>query len=524
MRLTPIALSLVAISGSMAGMSHAAASRITQVTLYPGSATVERSMQVPAGAQQVTFTCLPAGLDAQALQVTGASGINVGDITVREQPRSASLGCPKAEQSRIETIEERIATLQAEAKGLEFGNSWLNRFEQPANAAQIGATVDALRRSGQQSALRQHQIDKELEALEAELQSVQGTENRNAQSSQASTVQITLSAPQGGSLNLRYLVTGPTWQPGYRATLNVEANRVKLERTAIVRQSTGEDWRDVPLLLSTGQPNAAANGPLPRPWRLTEAQPEPMMEAMQAAPAPMAPAPANRKRTLSRAASANAGLQDFTPEITEGGHATTFTLPQRMNIAANGTPVTLSLGEQQLDARVLVRTSPAQDPRTYLIASFTLPSEGVWPAGMVRLYRDGSYVGSSRLDASQVAETGLGFGLDERVQVRALPAQQTQSQKGLINSRNQRVVHNSWEIRNNHRTPIQLQVLDAAPVAEHTDIRVQSVYSPQPTTTSWREQPGSVMWEAPLAPQTAARFSAEHTLSWPADMRLREQR
>ena len=35
-------------------------SRIARVTVYPGSATVERVAKVPAGARSLTLPCLPA--------------------------------------------------------------------------------------------------------------------------------------------------------------------------------------------------------------------------------------------------------------------------------------------------------------------------------------------------------------------------------------------------------------------------------------------------------------------------------
>ena len=55
----------------------AADSRITQVKVYPGSATVERVARVAAGSRSVTFACLPAGLDVQSLQVSADASVRV---------------------------------------------------------------------------------------------------------------------------------------------------------------------------------------------------------------------------------------------------------------------------------------------------------------------------------------------------------------------------------------------------------------------------------------------------------------
>jgi uncharacterized protein (TIGR02231 family) len=114
-------------------------------------------------------------------------------------------------------------------------------------------------------AQRQHQLAREQQALEEQLKPLQADAQRTGGAQGlASTVLVTLSALQGGTLQLSYQVRGTGWQPGYRASLDVERQRVRLERTAQVSQNSGEDWRDVPLTLSTGQPNATASGPLPR--------------------------------------------------------------------------------------------------------------------------------------------------------------------------------------------------------------------------------------------------------------------
>ena len=69
--------------------AHAAdASRISRVTVYPGSATVERVLHLAPGARQAVFACLPAGLDAASLQASGGAGVRIGELAVRQQPRA----------------------------------------------------------------------------------------------------------------------------------------------------------------------------------------------------------------------------------------------------------------------------------------------------------------------------------------------------------------------------------------------------------------------------------------------------
>src|SRR5258707_10425094 len=59
------------------------------------------------------------------------------------------------------------------------------------------------------------------------------------------------------------------WRPAYRAGLDSAGSKVLLERQGAISQTTGEDWTNVKLKLSTGQPRLSPQGPEPRPWKLS---------------------------------------------------------------------------------------------------------------------------------------------------------------------------------------------------------------------------------------------------------------
>ncbi len=67
--------------------AFADAGRITRVVLYPRSATVERSAQVPAGSSKVDMSGLPANFDLRTLRVEADPGIRIGEVAVQEVSR-----------------------------------------------------------------------------------------------------------------------------------------------------------------------------------------------------------------------------------------------------------------------------------------------------------------------------------------------------------------------------------------------------------------------------------------------------
>ena len=288
-------------------------------------------------------------------------------------------------------------------------------------------------------------------------------------------------------------------------------------------QNSGEDWSNVQLTLSTGQPGRATQGRLPRPWTLDVAPPPQPM----AAPAPaVAMAPAAPSAASGRYMAEEA-MPRFDVSTTDKGFATEFAVPQRITVPSSGQRVTLALGNHTSTATLIARTAPAVEDAAYLVADIATPP-GVWPAGAVGLYRDGAFVGTGRLDfgapsTAVAGSTSLSFGRDELVTVRAEAPQDLTGATGFTGSRTERRTRRAYSVENRHKTGITLQVLHAAPVSRNEKIEIESRYQPQPAEMAFNRTPGTVAWQQPLAAGATAQFSAEHTIRHSKDIQLQER-
>ena len=523
--------SLAASLPAAAAAPESAASRITRVTVYPGAAVVERAAPVAAGARRVVFECLPAKLDEQSLTASASAAVRVGEISVQTLPREQAAACASPLQERIRELQDKIAAADAEKEALDLSAEYLKaviKAVQAApdggeratatNASAITATAEALRKSGQDNALRALQLDRRKEDLQRQLKPLLA-ESRRLGGSRVTTVTVTLAAEKAGEARLSYQVRGPGWQPGYRAALDPAGPGVKLERLALVAQDTGEDWQDVALTLSTGQPGRATQAELPRPWTLDISQPE-LERARSASFSGRSYSPAVEPAVMSQEASAEEAdsapeMPRFEVETTDRAYATEFRAPQRIT-------VTLTLGSVTVPARLITRAAPAVEEAAYLIAEIT-PPDGIWPAGPMQLTRDGALVGSGRLDFSQPAPIALSFGPDEQVSVKAEAAQDRSGTAGFMGSKGERKTRRAFSVQNRRKTPIELQVIDAAPVSKNERITVQSAYTPKPADTAFLKQPGLILWQQSLAAGATASFSAEHTIQWPKDAQIDER-
>lgn len=496
------------------GQVHAAdASRIVEVKVYPGVAEVSRVGTLVAGSTHFTFACLPAGLDGESIRIRSDVPVEIGEISLRNAPRALHPECRNsALDGRIRELEDEKARLAAELEALGYVTELLKNSKPDANA--VSAWVGQVQRNGQNALLRQHEIRRQEAALDAVLNPLIAERERSQGGAAGNVTMLTVatSATRNAELRLDYRINGPGWAPTYRALLDSQNGRVRIERRAQVAQASGEDWRGVRLTLSTAQPRRNTVAASPYSWRVAIA--EPVVRSMDIPPAPPAP-------PAPSAAMAGAGAAEplFAVGVFDTGFETEFRPARALDVPSDGQRVSILLDTYESDARLVARTSPMQEEAAYLLAYIT-PPEGVWPRGPMQLYRDGTYTGSSQWRAGEQGELALSFGQDDLLRVVVVPNADSRGQAGL--GRNEWRIARTFQLENRHRKPMPVEVLAASPQGTNDQIRIQTRFSPEQVETDWNRRPGVVRWQKTLAAGERAEFSFHSVVSYPKDAQLVE--
>jgi uncharacterized protein (TIGR02231 family) len=490
--------------------------RISRVTLYPGSAAIERTARVAPGTSKVEMTGLAAGFDLRTLRVEADPGIVVGEVAVQDVSRAEAVGAREAElEAKIQALKDDKAALEVEVKTAELVRNYLASLSnRPGDADKphsvvmdpkaIPAVIDAIRKGGgeafgqiQRIEIQKRGIDKQLAALERDLGRLKSGVR------DARTLSISYSASRPGELRAVYQVTNAGWKPLYRASLDSSSSRLELERQATIVQRTGEDWRGVALRLSTGQPRPAQIID-PNTWQLVIRPPE----APHRGSAPMARLEAQSAKAADEAAPIIAQFQTQ--------YTTEFEVAGRVDLAADGRQVNVSLSRQAFPVKQRIRVVPRRDTAAMVTAEADLP-EGVWLPGEAQLHRDGSYIGSTFWNAQAKEKLVLPFGRDDRVQVASNRTKNRSGSAGLLGGRAERQVADLYTITSRHKVPVELLVLEAAPVAVSDQISVEAAFEPKPKIQDWEQKRGVVAWEQSLAPGDTLKFVADYTISYPKD-------
>ena len=511
--------------------AHGVEAPIQSVTLYPGSATVERVVQVAPGTSLVEITGLLANFNTDTVRLQAEPGIQVGQVVTRDQGQSENPSPRAAElEAKIQALEDQVAVIDAEAKAAQVVQGYLERLGGADNAAgrpapvdpkALAGTLDAIRKGASEALQRVHDgevkkraLSKQLEVFRRDLAKVQ------ASTRESRVMTVAVSAKQAGRIVLSYQVNRAGWKPAYRASLDSNASTVDIERMATISQKTGEDWSRVKLRLSTGQPNLSANAPDPSPWLLSWQPPvqQQFAESYLVAPAPPpAPAPSMSQRRVAVKGSAVA--DDYVAPVleTQGNFTTEFEVPARVDLASDGREISVALSRQSMAVKQSVRIAPRYY-RDLAVLTIDAPRpEGVWLPGQVQLRRDGTYVGALHWNPQENERFAMAFGRDPLVRVTIENRNEKSGQKGLFKRDNERRIADSYVVTNLHRQPIDVLVLEPTPVSQSDQIQVKVALSPAATVKDWQQRRGLMGWERTLKPNETARFDMDYEIAYPKE-------
>jgi uncharacterized protein (TIGR02231 family) len=320
------------------------------------------------------------------------------------------------------------------------------------------------------------------------------------------TVPVTATAAGAVELTLTYTVRGAGFTPGREAELDVETGMVRLTAFAEVSQSTGEDWQDVRLALSTAAPSWSTAAPPTDTWyidiRRDEPQPAPLSDAMPAA---------------SEGLAMRADIV-----VDQSAFDVTYRIDAPQTVAADGTSGRVTIETLELPAKLVWRTVPAFDPAVYLTAALTYTGSAPLLPGPVYLHRDGQAVGETHGAGLQPGEPfELGFGADPAVAVERRLLTDERARSGLIGTARRHERRYAIEATNRRPGPVELEIVDRLPVPRDTRITVELLRESSPASTTEHDRDAGVLaWQRRLEPGEMTTVTFAYTVRHPADLEL----
>ncbi|RQH07226.1 mucoidy inhibitor MuiA family protein [Bradyrhizobium sp. RP6] len=535
-----VLMTTAAASSSSWAANVEANSAIDTVTVYPDGATVTRviSLDLASGDSTLVAKDFPLSLDPSSLRVEGEAGakLTIGTIDARPPKAAPPVNLPELDK-RIEALRDQRADLQGAIDSADARRKFAQHFAEasPAGLGEKGearpitewraafaavAEEIAIADTAIRDATRkQRELDRQIAQLEAE---------RSAKPPSKLEVRIDVASAAATKATLRvtYAVRNARWMPLYDARLDTGAKdrkpQLELVRRAEVTQSTGEDWSNVTLGVSTVR--IGRGGSAPELNSLVAQYPQgPKPLALGTASDLARPAPMTRQAqspAMAKIAEATerADEQQAVTEI--GDFQATFKIPGRVSLGAAEGAKSLRIASMTVPADLAVRAAPVMDPTAFLEASFRQTDDASLLPGKVAIYRDGTFVGRGKITASAKDDiVRLGFGADDKVRIERAVLKRNEGSAGLLVTTS-KTDERSFKttIRNGHDFPIKVAIEDQLPVSENEDIVVEMLSSStQPTASNIRERRGVLEWSFDAKPGEARDINFAWRIRWPKD-------
>lgn len=254
-------------------------SKIDHVTVYLQGAQITRSASanIPQGASTLVFSNISPEIDEKSIQVAGE-----GKFTILSVARERNALIAPAQREELEQLETSLESLRERIEREQYLLQIYDSEEKILTANQsVGGTqngskpLDLKEMLDFQRTRKTELIDKKvatnklIKKLQADQYKISlqiNTLKTNANSTNDLLVNIQTDKPLNGKLMLQYYVKNASWHPTYDIRVENIAKPMNINFRANVYQRSGEDWNNVKLSLSTGNPDEKNTKPELTPW------------------------------------------------------------------------------------------------------------------------------------------------------------------------------------------------------------------------------------------------------------------
>ncbi len=539
-----------------------AAAPISEVTLYQGRAMVSRTADAPEspGLFELRFEGLPSELESESLQATviAPNGdcklldvrylerVSTTDVTNSPELKQAiaNLQIAMRESEAIElqaallndqnALLNSIASKTATENAKDFGSKAL---DPTALASQVAFLASARGELIQQrlklDARRRDNLDL-ANAAQATVNALGG----RTKLERTAVVSIGRTSNAPATVTLKYLVREAGWAPRYAVRADMESSALVVEYNAEIRQSSGEDWKDVILTLSTAQPAQRA---MPMDVASTFVDvyvPPPPVEgrsfgfAVDAAPVPEyrrseMDAPASEALANAAPMEKSAALAAFfsDAQVVSSGAVVNFPIPRAVSIPSD-TQKSRSLRIASIETKPTFThvARPLVESAVYIKAVTANTSSYQFLAGPATVFLGGDSVGKTTLpDLAPGAEMTFWLGTDPRITAQRVLVKKDASQRGIFGKTDVMVWDYRVDLKSTSTQPMTVEVFDRMPVSRNEKIQVRLLrVSPALETQEHyveHEKPqGFLKWTVQIPARIAHEKAVETAILWSVEL------
>ncbi len=338
-------------------------------------------------------------------------------------------------------------------------------------------------------------------------------------------------------VDLSYYTPNAGWTAIYDIRVNSKTNKVKMVYKASLTQTTGVDWKNTKLTLSTGTPNFGVTAPILTPWYLQLYVPGLYTDLQKRA------AQGNATRNMIQSYSDDkvlsevvvtdgygqlrqqkerdinidpSTLQQYTT-LNEGQLNTNFEIDLPYDIESDGKLHSVTIKDQEISCILKNYAVPRIDKEAYLLAEVADWQNLDLLPGDANIIMDDTYIGKSVIDPNTTADTlNLSLGRDKRIAIKRSLVKELSSLKTSGGSSRQVFTYEIL-VKNNKLTDINLLLKDQFPISTIKEVEVKLEDGSDAMVNI---ETGVLTWKIDLKPGESRKVRFSYSVKYPKDKKI----
>lgn len=332
-------------------------------------------------------------------------------------------------------------------------------------------------------------------------------------------------------VGISYFTQNAGWIPTYDMRVESVNNTFKLGYKASINQTTGLDWKQVKLTLSTSNPNQGNTYPTLNPLVLQMYNPE-MYNNIRARSAAATKYNYNRAQSLQEVVVTTADgytTNDDDKEVEEKADVsdyltlnesqlnTSFEIALPYDIPSDGKAYSVSIKEEKLNATYKHYAIPKLDKDAFLLAEISdWESLDLLP-GDANIIMDNVYLGKSFIDPNTTMDTlNLSLGRDKRVAVKRLLVKEFSKSKIKGDNKTETFTY-EITVKNNKNKEMSMLLKDQFPISNIKEVVVKLE---EKDGAEVNEELGTLNWTVKLKPGESKKYRFSYTVTYPKDKKI----
>jgi uncharacterized protein (TIGR02231 family) len=501
-------------------------SKISNVTVFLNKAQVTRQVKtrIPEGTSNLVISDLSALLDPNSIQVSSKGNFILLGISHQQNflNEVATPGRLRILNDSLQEVQNKInfETIQKQLLDKEeamlLTNQKIGGANQNLPVNELKSMADFFRTRLYEIAVARLKHEEKIKMFNERLskiqQQIQSQNGLGGRHTSEIVVNVSTKMATDVEIEVNYVVANAGWLPLYDVRAVNTKGPLTLLYKANVFQSTGENWKNVKLKLSTANPTLGGVKPDLQTWQLDFYQREYYQKYSKAKARDQGNAPAPAMAELEVAAQAGS-TADFI-NVIQTSLNTEFEISLPYTVSSASKPTTVDIGRHELRTTYRYAAAPKLDPDAFLMAGTTNWADFNLLPGEANVFFEGTFVGKTFIDPQNIKDTlYVSLGRDKRIAIKREKVKDFNSH--VVIGLNQKQA-NGYEInvRNNQSEPVTITVEDQIPVSKNSQIEVSLVNG---GGAKFTPENGRLVWEFILKPNESKRLVYQFEVKYPKE-------